>query len=134
MVDLLCPFCDTPFRTDKTAIISGHTQSCGCLRVQTGQRVNLRHGHNGNLVSPTHRSWSTMWTRCTNPHNDNYKYYGGRGIAIHSEWGKFENFLRDMGQRPTNKTLDRINNNEGYELNNCRWATKSQQMKNRRKL
>jgi hypothetical protein len=76
--------------------------------------------------------WIGMWDRVTRKKHPAYKYYGGRGIEIHPEWGSFENFFHDMGLRPKGKSLDRINNNEGYEMNNCRWATAIQQANNRR--
>jgi len=73
-----------------------------------------------------------MKTRCTSTTRTDAKHYRLRGISYFPEWELFENFLRDMGERPAGMSLDRINNNEGYEPNNCRWATVSQQRKNRR--
>jgi hypothetical protein len=74
-----------------------------------------------------------MLARCNNPKRDKYKDYGGRGITVCERWLEFENFLEDMGERPEGKTLDRYPNKNGnYEPGNCRWATHSQQMRNRR--
>ncbi len=74
-----------------------------------------------------------MKARCLNKNADRYKYYGARGITMCRRWLKFENFYADMGSRPYGKSLDRINNNKGYSPANCRWATHTVQMRNRRK-
>lgn len=81
---------------------------------------------------PGRASWASMISRCNNPNRSNYKYYGGRGIKVCRRWKKFENFLADMGRKPPGKSLDRIDNNKGYSPSNCKWSSKSEQMKNRR--
>ena len=89
----------------------------------------FRHGMKG---SPTWRSWQSMLDRCTNSKSLNYHKYGGRGIKVCAEWLFFEHFYADMGVRPEGKTLDRIDTYGNYEPGNCRWATLSEQNKNRR--
>jgi hypothetical protein len=73
--------------------------------------------------------------RCTNPNNPRYEYYGGRGIAVCDRWrGSFENFLADVGERPPGLTLERIDNNKGYEPGNVKWASWAEQALNKRRI
>ena len=84
---------------------------------------------------PLYVMWNNIFQRCENPTAPGYKEYGGRGIHVTKRWYKFENFLIDMGPRPSCKhSIDRIKNDKGYGKSNCRWATRSQQMLNRRKF
>ena len=82
---------------------------------------------------PEYSAWLAMRQRCYNPKSQRFKYYGGRGIKICSRWlTSFDNFIEDMGRRPKGKSLDRIDVDGDYEPNNCRWATQTEQIVNRR--
>ena len=81
-----------------------------------------------------YRVWIDMRSRCSNPAHKAWAHYGGRGITVCKRWENFENFLSDMGCRPSDSAeLDRVDNNEGYSVSNCRWATKQQNKANTRR-
>lgn len=107
-------------------------KSCGCIRRETNSVVHKTHGYAGTKRATEYRIWSLMIQRCENEKNPAYSRYGGRGIRVCDRWHRFENFLEDMGRRPRDRSLDRRDNNGHYEPGNCRWATASEQMKNRR--
>lgn len=93
-----------------------------------------KHGHwEGGKGSPTYRSWAAAKHRCQNKSCPDYPSYGGRGIALALEWNDFKQFLSDMGERPEGTTLDRIDNDKGYEPGNCRWLTHKEQCRNLRR-
>lgn len=107
----------------------GVTQSCGCLqRELTGLRTTTH----GRTKTPEHRAWLAMKNRCYNERGETFKYYGGRGISVCARWlDSFDNFLADMGPRPTSRhSLDRIDVDGNYERGNCRWATQLVQVRN----
>lgn len=108
---------------------NGNTKSCGCLQSDFARTFFFKHGLTATAI---HRSWSSMKSRCLNPDDQFYPRYGGRGITVSEAWLEFENFYADMHPRPPGSSLDRIDNNLGYSKENCRWATSTQQNRNRR--
>lgn len=115
-------------------LTSGRTKSCGCWRVDFGRSVGQKTTHNLSNT-PTYVSWQSMKSRCTYEYTIGWQHYGGRGITVCDRWsGSFENFLEDMGLRPSlSFSLDRIDPNGNYEPGNCRWATSSEQNLNKRR-
>lgn len=133
VVEWLCECdCGQVLTVTTGALNTRHVRSCGCRR--------RKHGASG---TPIYNSWCAMMDRCCNVGNPKYKFYGLKGITTCEHWLRFENFLKDMGDRPNGTSIERINNNKGYWCGhcdecrahdhqlNCKWASPSQQARNR---
>lgn len=115
----------------------GMTKSCGCIQKEKAsdlcRELRLKHGHSlCKNRTRTYDSWASMVSRCNNPNHKYYHCYGGRGVKICERWHKFENFLEDMGESPSRLQIDRIDNNDNYHKQNCRWVTSKVNNRNRR--
>jgi hypothetical protein len=108
---------------------NGSTKSCGCL-----SKINAYKTH-GDSGSPEHQTWQRMKRRCDNEKGNRWEHYGGRGIKVCDRWlHSYENFLNDMGRKPSPKhSIDRIDVNGNYEPSNCRWSTPKEQSNNTRR-
>lgn len=116
---------------------TGNTKSCGCL-----QRENILKVSEGNVgtgkyyetkLKGTYRCWVNIKARCDDPNHQAYVNYGGRGITYIDKWKDFEGFLEDMGERPKGLSINRIDVNKGYSVENCEWANGARQGRDRRK-
>lgn len=107
-----------------------YNQLMSKLRQEACRKTGLANKKHGMTHTPTYRSWRSMRYRCQNPNDKDYKNYGAKSIKVDKRWESFENFYKDMGERPSNTSIDRIDTTGNYEPNNCRWATSMQQSAN----
>lgn len=110
----ICTNCNKTTKVvQRQLLLNGRSKQCSeCPRTDYKRRGD-----------PTHNTWRAMRQRCNNPTNNRYSRYGGRGITVCERWDDFKNFLKDMGQKPKGKQLDRIDTNGNYCRENCRWVS-----------
>ena len=128
--------CGNEIVTPANSLRTGNSTSCGCLRDEKALAANTKHGM---CKHPLYMTWHTMTQRCHNPKAHAYEIYGGRGIAVADEFRDVTAFIdyveKELGPKPSKQhSLDRINNDLGYERGNLRWASKGEQSRNRRGL
>ena len=113
------------------SLVSGNTQSCGCLLLKRIKETQTTHGMSGSLE---YYIWIEMIQRCVNPNHHAYIDYGGRGITVYDSWrNSFSDWYAYIGPRPSDQhSIDRINNDGNYEPGNVRWSTRIEQSNNRR--
>lgn len=128
----VCPICNKEFKGLTSSIKNKKVHSCGCLRNKMLIERNTTHCLRKHRL---YGIWNGIIQRCTNEKSSNYLSYGFRGITVCESWLNIENFIEDMNDTfQEGLSIDRIDNNLGYSKENCRWATKSTQTRNTRKI
>ena len=127
--------CGSERSVDPRLLVNGKTRSCGCLQKDIVSALCIAKTTHGMSSSSEYESWAKLKSRCTNPNDPKFPSYGGRGIKADPRWvNSFEAFLLDMGPKPgPGFSIDRIDNDRGYDKSNCRWADAKTQSRNRRK-
>lgn len=120
--------CGNTTKVLKEHLTSGRKKSCGCLKRENGKRTH------GEIHTRLYRIWGNMCNRCSNPNNPAWDRYGGRGIQVCDKWKSFENFRNwaYSSGYSDELTIDRVDNDRGYEPNNCRWSDDFEQANNKR--
>lgn len=134
--DCLCE-CGGVTRVPSVSLTRERTKSCGCLASELARERTTGSAHHlfkhGKSRLPEHNSWAQARMRCSETGAHSHKDYFGRGITMCQRWqDSFEAFIEDMGPKPPDGTLDRIDNNGNYEPGNCRWITQKEQCRNKR--
>lgn len=122
--------CSSVRTISRGPLVNGSSKSCGCWR---DEAASLRSGSHHMSKTKIYVTWKNIRTRCEKSTNKSYKYYGARGIKVCERWHDFNNFYADIGKDwSEGMSIERIDNDKGYELSNCTWIPKENQGKNRR--
>lgn len=124
--------CGVERAVNQSSLVNGKSKSCGCLSRETTVAYLTNHGMTNTRIFSI---WKGMLTRCNNPNSKSWTDYGGRGIKVSEAWNDFQVFYAEMGPSyGDDLTIDRIDNELGYQAGNCRWIPRAEQNKNRRNV
>jgi hypothetical protein len=132
--------CGNTHTVSTASLVSGKSKSCGCLKRELAKAALLKHGYTSyrGKKPKLYSIWCGIRARCNRETHKHYASYGGRGIKVCPTWGDYATFERDilsLGDKPEDSySLDRVNNDGDYEPGNIRWATKTEQSRNRRNI